>query len=144
MKVSDCTIFAEEICAVKMKTFADTVVKFRCIGVLRYGLQRAEVVASMEIINPSLRTLVPVVPGSVGVLLCGRIVRRPKCWSEEFPFAPVPVHAAQQGGSKKIRVVHLNAKRRPGIAEPGRGTIPGPVKLVQDIFGGTHGHIQAS
>ncbi len=69
MEIPDCAVLAEKVRPIELETLTDAGIKFRCVERLSDGLQRAEVVSGMEIVNPFLRSRLTVIPGSVRVLL---------------------------------------------------------------------------
>src|SRR5216683_698908 len=54
VKISRRAVRAEKVGSVELKTAPDTRFELHCSGIAANGLQRAQVVAGMEVVNPSL------------------------------------------------------------------------------------------
>jgi hypothetical protein len=71
MKVPDCAVLAEKMRAVELKPASKARVELRRLGISGNGLQRAQVISGMEVINPSLRRHLAVVPRAICLLFFG-------------------------------------------------------------------------
>jgi len=54
MKISGCAVLAEKAGSVELEPAPDARFELHCSGIAANGLQRAQVVAGMEVVNPSL------------------------------------------------------------------------------------------
>jgi hypothetical protein len=54
MEISGGTVFAEEVIAVELEAASNALIELGCISTLANGLQRAQVVSRVEVVNPSL------------------------------------------------------------------------------------------
>ncbi len=54
MKISGCAVLAEKVGSVELEPAPDARFELHCSGIAANGLQRAQVVAGMEVVNPSL------------------------------------------------------------------------------------------
>src|SRR5262249_44296748 len=136
MKVSRRAIFAEKVLLVEGEAASHVRFKFTCLRVMANGVQGTEVVAGVEIIDPSLRWRFAVVPRTIRMLLPGRVARNSKCRAKKLPVAGVFVYAAQQSASKKICVVNLISGKRKRITQTGRRPAISPIEFVKDVLCG--------
>ena len=54
MKISGRAVLAEKVGSIDLEPAPDARFELRCSGIAANGLQRAQVVAGMEVVNPSL------------------------------------------------------------------------------------------
>ena len=54
MEIPDGAVVPEKVRSIEIKTFSNTRIEFGCMGIPSNRPQRAEIVSSMEIIDPSL------------------------------------------------------------------------------------------
>ena len=128
--------------AVELEAASEARLELRRLRAPANGLQGAQVVAGVEVVDPSLSRGFPVVPRPVLVLLGGRIAGDPERRTDEFLLSRVLVHAAEEGGTEKVRVVRLGWEGGERIAESGDRSVVGPIELVQDVLGRAHRHTQ--
>src|SRR2546427_2030203 len=144
VKISSCAILAEEVSSVKVETTADACIEFGRLPIATNGLQGAEVVSGVKVIDPALRRRLAIVPGTIFVLLCGRVSGDTKGDIEKGLIACVRVHAAQESGGEEIRVMGLAARCGEGITKAGDRATVGPVELVLDVRRRAGRHAQIS
>ena len=69
VEISRGAILAKEVRSVELKTTPNGRSEFRRARIAANVLQRAKVISGVEVINPSLRSPLPVIPGTITVLL---------------------------------------------------------------------------
>jgi len=143
MKVSGRTVLPEKVGSVELEPASDARFELRCLGVPADGLQRAQVVSGVKVVDPSLCRGLPVVPRAIFVLQCGCVAGNPEGRTEEFGLARVLVHTAEESGTKEVRVVSLNPQWSERIAEACNRATFHPIEFVHDVLRRTHGHPQA-
>jgi hypothetical protein len=62
MKVPRRAVFTEKVCPVEFVAAPYARIELSCAGVLADGLQRTQVVSSMEVVDPALRRRFAVIP----------------------------------------------------------------------------------
>ena len=110
VKISRGAILSEKVGSVEFESVANARFEFRRARIAANVLQRAKVISGVEVINPSLRSPLPVIPGTITVLLGCREAGHLECWTQKFLLAGVLMDTTKQGRSKEIRVVGLGPK----------------------------------
>ncbi len=98
VKVSRGAVLPEKAGPVELIPTLYAGLKLRRPGVSADRLQGAQVESGMEVVDPFLRLISPVVPRAIRILFCSRAAGGPEGWAQEFLFARMLVHAAQKSG----------------------------------------------
>src|SRR5437879_5459945 len=106
------TVLPEKMVLVELEATLHMGLKIRCFGASSDGSQGTQIETCVEIVLPSLRGRLPVVPRTVLVLFAHReayrLQRRPQpCLVSRF-FG----HPAQKSGPQKIRIVDFGSAQR--------------------------------
>src|SRR5579859_1100080 len=89
-------VISEKVGAVELEAALDVRFKLGGFQAAIDGVKSAQVVAGVEVVDPSLRRPLPVEPRTILTLFRSGIASNAKSWSEELGFSSVFVHAAQK------------------------------------------------
>ena len=117
MKIPRRVVLAKKVRSIESKPAPDVGFKLRCLQVLTNLPERAQVVSSVKVVNPSVILFLSVNPRAVLVLLTRRVTSDSQRWIEKFCFARELINTAQERCAKKIRIVDSPTRRRERITE---------------------------
>ncbi len=92
IKVSDRSILSEEVGSIEFMSEMDRGKKLLDSGVTGDRQQCAENVPCVEVVDPVLRRVFAVIPGTIRVLKCNRVANNSERWKEISLITGVPVY----------------------------------------------------